>query len=343
VTLRGTKAQAQAEAAKILAGIAHGTHVDPTSETVAQFVERWLNDWANDNVANTTWSRYADLLRKHVVARVGSIPIQKLRAADLQAVYAAMAKDGLSDRTRLHTHRVTFTMLKHAVRWGVVARNVASLLDPPRVAHREIEILSPTQVRSVLDALQGKPLHAIATLLLGTGLRRGEALALRWQDLDLDGGALRVEQALEETPRGGRQFKPPKNKHSRRTVTLPSSIVALLRAHRTAMQEQNLAFGLGRLAADALVFPNWDGGPRSPHAVTNEWRKAMRAAGLKASLHSLRHTHASTLIAAGLDVLSISRRLGHASPVLTLSVYGHLFKTDDRAAAIMEAALTTTE
>jgi integrase len=106
------------------------------------------------------------------------------------------------------------------------------------------------------------------------------------------------------------------------------------------MQEQALASGRGRLTADGLVFADWDGGPRSPHTVTQQWRKAMQAAGLRVSLQSLRHTHASTLIASGLDVLTISRRLGHASPVITLQVYGHLFKPDDRAAAIMEAALT---
>src|SRR5262249_44850173 len=106
VTIHGTKAQAQAEAAKIIATVGTGLHVDPSTETVAQFIERWLTDWANNNVSNKTWTRYAQLLRKHVAARVGAVPIQKLRAADLQAVYAAMAQDGLADRTRLHTHRV---------------------------------------------------------------------------------------------------------------------------------------------------------------------------------------------------------------------------------------------
>jgi integrase len=183
----------------------------------------------------------------------------------------------------------------------------------------------------------------MASILLGTGLRRGELLALRWQDVDLDGATLRVEQALEETKRGRLVFKAPKTRHGRRTVTLPPFIVALLRDLRRTQQEQRLAFGRGgKLPADALVFPDWDGSARSPHTLTQQWRKAMKAAGLKITLHSLRHTHASTLIASGLDVLTISRRLGHATPVLTLSTYGHLFKTDDRAAAIMEAALTTT-
>jgi integrase len=128
-TLRGTRAQAQAEAAKILASVATGTHVDPSTETTAAFIERWLADWANANVSNKTWTRYAQLLRKHIAARLGSVPIQKLKAADLQAAYAAMAQEGLADRTRLHAHRVMHTMLKHAAQWGVVARNVATMVE----------------------------------------------------------------------------------------------------------------------------------------------------------------------------------------------------------------------
>jgi hypothetical protein len=125
VTLHGTRKEAQAQAAKITASVATGLHVDPSTETVAAFVERWLRDWADANVSNKTFASYAGWLRNHVAARVGAIPIQKLQAAHLQSVYAAMAKEGLSDRSRLHTHRVVSTMLKHATQWGVVPRNVA--------------------------------------------------------------------------------------------------------------------------------------------------------------------------------------------------------------------------
>lgn len=342
VTLRGTRRQAQEEAAKILASVAGGTHVDPSSETVAQFAERWLRDWADDNISNKTWTRYAQLLRKHLCARFGAVPLQKLRAADLQATYAAMAQAGLADRTRLHLHRVTHTMLKHAAQWGAVARNVASMVDAPRVQSREVEILAPAQLQTVLETLRGRALYPLVATALGTGLRRGELLALRWQDIDLDGRQphLRVERTLEQTKRGGLLFKAPKTKCGRRLVTLPASTVTLLREHRKAQLELRMALGIGKASDDALVFPNWDGSTRSPNGVTKEWALAMRKASLKATLHSLRHTHASTLIASGLNVLTISRRLGHGSPAITLGIYGHLFKTDDRAAAIMERALT---
>jgi integrase len=340
VTLKGTRAQAQAEANKILAGIAAGQHVDPSLETVAAFVERWLTTWANDNVSNKTWTRYAQLLRKHLCSRVGTVPLQKLRTADLQAVYAAMARDGLSGQTRLHMHRVTHRMLGHAQQWNVVAQNVAELADAPRAKTHEIEILAAEALTSTLNTLRGRSLYSIAMVALTTGLRRSELLALRWQDVDLDSGILRVERALEQTARGGLVFKAPKTKRGRRSVTLPRSTIAVLREHRKAQQEQRLFLGLGKAPEDALVFAGPDGSTRSPNALTKEWTLAMKKAGLKATFHSLRHTHASTLIASGLDALTISRRMGHGSPAITLGVYGHLFKTDDRAAEIIEAALT---
>jgi integrase len=319
VTLRGTRKEAQAEAAKILASLASGTHVDPSSETVTAFVERWLRDWADSNVSHKTFTRYEQLLRRHLCARVGAVPIQKLRAADLQTIYAAMARDGLADRTRLHLHRVVSTMLKHAAQWGAVARNVANMVDAPRVKAGELEILSPEQLKAVLASLRSPEIRTIADVALGSGLR--------------------VEQAVEQTTRGGIVIKAPKTRHGRRAVSLAPATVAVLREHWRAQQETRLALGLGKAPAGAFVFANWDGAIRSPHWLTQAWRKAMAAAGIKATFHSLRHTHASTLIAAGLDVLTISRRLGHGSPVITLGVYGHLFKPDDRAAAIMEAAL----
>jgi len=231
-------------------------------------------------------------------------------------------------------------MLRHATQWGVVQRNIASLVDAPAVQDKEIEILSPAEIARVLEVLKDHPwLHAIVMVALGTGMRRGELLALRWKDVDLDGAKLRVEQALEETAKLGLQFKSPKTKYGRRTITLPTSTVAVLREHLKATLERRLMLGQGKLDDNALVFATWDNKIQSPNGMSKKWRKAVHAAKLKATFHSLRHTHASSLIAAGVDVLSISRRLGHGSPAITLGVYGHLFKPDDRAAAAIDELL----
>lgn len=355
-SFKGTKREADAELRRLLGAADKGEYVDASKETVAQFLDRWERDWAAINVGPKTLERYKELLRLHVRPHVGATPIQKLQPVNLAGLYAKLLREGrgegkgLSARTVGHVHRVIHKALAVAAEWGIVQRNVADVAKPPKVQGAEIEIISDEQVRDVLQKLRGHPFYTVAALGLGTGMRRGELLALRWKDVDLDGAKLRVEQSLEQTkPRPdsddplakrGLRFKAPKTKHGRRQIALPPSIVAELRAHWKGQQEHRLKLGLGKASDDALVFPSLEGGPRSPNAVTKEWERLVSTLKLPpVSLHALRHTHASQLIASGMDVLTISRRLGHASPTITLGVYGHLFSnTDDRAAQVIEAA-----
>jgi integrase len=218
-----------------------------------------------------------------------------------------------------------------------VAQNVAALVGPPPVPETEITILTEDQIGATLRHLDGRTLRPIVSFLLGTGTRRGEALALRWKDLDLDKGLVRIERSLEQT-KAGLRFKAPKTKNGRRNVSISPWLVAELKAHRTRQQERRLSLGMGRAPDDSLVFARWDGSIRAPHWLTQKFALAMVALKIDCTLHGLRHTHVSQLIAAGLDVLTISRRIGHANPTITLTVYGHLFSnTDARAAEIMEA------
>src|SRR5262249_39912528 len=151
-----------------------------------------------------------------------------------------------------------------------------------------------------------------ASLALATGMRRNEMLALRWQDVDLDAGRLTIERSLEQTRMHGIRIKSPKTRKGRRTISLPASTAAELRAHWRAQQEQRMSLGIGKAPADSPVLARFDGGPQSPTAVTKRWTYAMAALGMPGvTLHSLRHTHASMLIASGVDILTISRRLGH--------------------------------
>jgi integrase len=223
-----------------------------------------------------------------------------------------------------------------------VSRNVASVIPAPKVEAQEVEVLNAEQMASALSKLRGHALYPIAVLALGTGMRRGELLALRWDDIDLKGETVRVERSLEETGQGLR-FKPPKTKHGRRTISLPPSAVDALRAHRRQQLEWRLALGQGRPEPSALVFCTIEGAPLSPDNLSRDWPRVTLAKGLpRVKFHALRHSHASALIASGLDVLTVSRRLGHGSPVVTLTTYAHLFsKTDVAAASAIEAALRT--
>jgi integrase len=345
VSFKGTKRAAQLELARLISENAAGGSVDPSKVTLAEFIERWLRDWAQAHVSAKTFERYRELLRNHVCARIGHAQLQKLRAVHINELYTDLLRPrvsggaGLAARTVGHVHRALHRALGHANDWDLVQKNVASLVSPPRVAANEIETLTAAQVQQALAKLKGRAIYPIAALALATGMRRGELLALRWSDVKFDLAKLNVEQSLEQT-KAGLRFKSPKTKHGRREITLPTSAVTLLREHRKAQQETRLRLGLGKAPDNALVFATWDGNARSPNALTKEWSVAMKEAGLSVTFHSLRHTHASHLIASGLDVLAISRRMGHGSPAITLGVYGHLMpRSDERAAQIIEMAL----
>ena len=215
----------------------------------------------------------------------------------------------------------------------VLARNVAGIIGAPASPYTEVEILTAEQMPMVLRKLEGHALHLIAIIDLATGLRRGELLALPWNNVDLEGASLRVERSLEET-KSGLRFKVPKTKHGRRTISLPPGAVAALREHRRKQFEVRMVLGSRKPDPDALVFCNRNGSPMSPDDLSRDWGRARRSLGLpRVTFHALRHTHVSALIAANVDVVQISRRIGHSSPAVTLRIYAHLFKRVDTAAA----------
>jgi len=211
----------------------------------------------------------------------------------------------------------------------------------PKIVAQEMKVLSPEQVSALPAMLAGRTVAAPALTSLFTGLRRGELLALRWPDIDLDRKEMTIRRALEQTVEFGTRIKEPKTKSGKRMIGLPDIVVETLREHRRQQLEMRLALGLGKPSEDALVFPA-PGTERlwSPDVFSGLWKEVETALGLGISFHSLRHTHASQLIAAGVPITEIAHRLGHASPATTLSIYAHLFRKDDsKAAAAINAAL----
>jgi integrase len=345
-SFKGTKREAEIELARLIAQNAVGEGVDPSKETIAKFFERWDRDWASLNVSPKTLERHRQAIRLHIVPHIGALRVQKLRPADLAALYARLAREGAKDggplasATICYAHAVIHRALGHAAGWGIVPTNIAALVEPPSQSgdSEEVAILTPEQIGAILTYLQGRTLRPIVSFLVGTGCRRGEVLALQWKDVDLDKGLVRIERSIEQT-KAGLRVKSPKTKHGRRNVSISPWLVAELRAHKTRQQERRLSLGMGRAPDDSPVFARWDGEIRAPHWLSQKFAQTMQELGIDVHLHALRHTHVSQLIAAGLDVLTISRRIGHASSAITLGVYAHLFaNTDERAAEIIEAA-----
>lgn len=344
-TVRGTRREAQEELTHRLHALDSGTFVEPTKTTLREWMTQWFAD--QHSLSGKTRERYGELIEGQIVPQLGGFLVQKLRPAQIAAWHSTLLKSGgrkggpLAPRTVGHAHKVLAKALADAMRLELAPRNVAASVPPPKIEGKELEILSEAQISEVTNSLRGLPIYPIAMLALASGMRRGELLALRWSDVDFDGNKVRVERALEETKANGLRFKAPKTKHGRRAISLPGSAMDMLRDHRREHLEWRMRHGLGKMSDDALVFPNGDGRPRAPSSLTREWRQTIKKNGpTQVSFHALRHSHASMLIAAGVDVLTVSRRLGHGSPSVTLNVYSHLFSnTDDKAAAAIDATL----
>ena len=220
-------------------------------------------------------------------------------------------------------------------------KNVASTERPPKVDHEdEIQIVEEHRLKEMLDKLRARAIYPKVILSLFAGLRRGELLALRWCHINLDRKVLQVREALEETKAHGVQVKAPKSRAGRRDISLPDIVVDALREHRKAQLELRFRLGLGKCDNDFL-FPTLEGTLPSPRAFSAEWADVAASIGMPdITFHALRHTHASALIDAGVDIVTISKRLGHSSPNITLKVYAHLFREkDDKASAAINDAL----
>jgi integrase len=345
-SFKGTKRDAQIELAKLVAAADAGTLPEPNKTTVGEYLLKWIN--GDRGLSGKTLERYRQLINAQIIPHLGAIVLQKLRPAHIagwhEKLVAGSSKDGrpLSKRTVGHAHRVLRCALAHAATIEIVSRNVASVVKAPKVKKTEVESLKADEIDGVLAALKGHWLETIAVLALSTGARRGEMLALPWDNVDLDAGTIKIERSLEQT-KAGLRFKPPKTEKGKRTVSLPPTAVDALRAHWRRQLELRLALGHGKPEPGALVFCDHNGGPIPPNNLSRDWRRFVLARKLPPiSFHGLRHSHVSALIAKGVDVLTVSRRIGHASPVVTMGVYAHLFsQTDEIAANAIEAVLRT--
>jgi integrase len=347
-TVRGALREAKNELTRVLAQVADGGHINPSKVTVAEYLRARLEIWrAMGTVSAKPAERYQQLIRCQIEPFIGGKLLQKLTEEEVEAWHAQLltagrhdGAGGIATRTVKDAHRVLSKALDEAVRHKLVPRNVCALQRPPKVVSEEMRILSPEQVVGFPALLDGYEIAAVSVTALFTGMRRGELLGLDWDNVDLDAKLIKVRKSLEETDEGGLQCKPPKTKAGKRDITLPDIIVETLQAHRKRLLERRLQLGLGKLGKDDLVFPDWEGSPQRPDSFSSRWSELSRKLKLGVSFHELRHTHASQLIDAGVDVVTISKRLGHASPTITLSIYAHLFQKDDsKAAAAINAAL----
>ncbi len=346
---KGGKREAQTKLAELIAAVSKGSYISPHKLTVAEYVQARADYWlASESITPRTAQRYQQMINNQIVPQLGGKLLQKLSALNIEAWHNELrlrgkqrGQGGIAARTIGSVHRVLSKALEEAVKFDLITRNPCKLQPLPKVPASEMQILVGDEVNTLIAALEGHPMKVCAITSLFTGMRLGEVLALRWSKVSLEGKAIHVREALEETKAHGIRFKGPKSAAGRRDITLPDIVIETLDKHRREQLELRVRLGLGKPPDDALVFPRLDGSPQSPSEASRLWcRSAPRLGFPHITFHALRHTHASQLIDAGVDVVTIARRLGHANPTTTLSTYAHLFReTDGAAADAINAAL----
>ncbi len=309
----------------------------PREETVSvdpklilkDYLGTWLRDSVKNSVRPTTYHRYEGVVRLHINPFVGDTKLLKLTPDRVQALYRNRLDAGCSPRTVQYVHVTLHKALKQALRWQIVPANVAEAVVVPRVPKEEITPLSPAQVKVFLRAIAGDNLETMFALAVTTGMRQGEILGLRWEDLDLDAGVVRVRRTLSWD---GKKivFAPPKTAKGKRSIGLTGGTVQRLKSHKMR-QEAGKASPSEDLG---LVFTNGDGGPRRSRGyLTLALRKVLKKAGLPSiRFHDLRHTCATLLLSRNIHPKVVQEMLGHATISITLDTYSHVMPSMSRGA-----------
>jgi integrase len=341
-----TKKECEAALNDALAALRFGTFVESSKRTVASYLlDEWLPAMQPPRVRPSTWLSYQRNLERHVIPALGEIELQRLTPAHLTGFYRSLltggrldGRGGLSAKSVKNIHGALHPALKDAVRWGYVARNVADAADPPKVVTPEMQVWSPTQLRTFLNHVRDDRLYAAWMLFATTGMRRGEVAGLRWVDVDLAAG-----RVTPRKPRVEVNYKvhvsEPKTAKGKRSLALDPATAAALREHRAHQAEERLIVGPG-WQDSGLVFTWGDGRPLHPERFSRWFERLAREASLpKIRLHDVRHSYATAALAAGVPAKVVSERLGHANIAITMDTYSHVLPGMDERAANVVARL----
>lgn len=332
-----TRREVQIKLAAALRAKEEGQLNTKATQTVSAYLSQWLENFARPSVRPSTYASYA-LHALHARELFGWIRLNELTPTHIQAAYAALLKRGLAPRTVWRFHMVLHRALRQAVLAGIMLRNPVDGVSRPKARHFEIRTLSTAETRRLFDTTKNLRLHALWVLLATTGLRLGEALGLKWEDIDFEMGKLSVRRGLTREKGVGFVLVEPKTAKSRRTVYLAPGAVAALKEHRLLQQNERQTAGDMWQEKWDLVFKSEVGKPMQHGQVSWRFHKALKEAGLpRIRIHDLRHTAATQLLERGVHPKVVQEMLGHSTITLTLDTYSHVIPgLHAQAAAEME-------
>ena len=331
-TVRGSRRDAERTLRQRLGMVENGAFVSKTKDTVAEFLWKWMDAYAATHTTPRTQQGYRGNI-KRIATVIGAIQLQALQPGHVQGMYAEFLERGLSARTVLHTHRVLREALAHAVKWGLLLRNPADAVDPPRPERKTLEMWDTETIHAFLKATVGSPFGDLYHLAVLTGMRRSELAGLKWEYVDLDSGKLSVVVTLQRITGKGLVEGQPKTGRSRRVIALSPITVTLLHEIRRQQIENQLKAGPA-WRNTGYVFTQVDGSAIDPDRISRNFARAVRDSGLPhITLHGLRHAHATLLLSAGVHPKVVSERLGHSNIAITMDTYSHVLPDLQESAA----------
>jgi integrase len=341
ITAGPSKREAEKQMAELIHQMDTGIFVKPNKNAFSKYLEEWLERYVRPNLSPRTAEGYESIVRCHLVPALGSIPLVQLKPEHLQRYYSEKLSTGrhdgkgvLSQTTVSHHHTCLHRALKMALRWGLISRNPADAVIPPRPQRSEMHTMTEDDINIFLEAAKKTPYYLLFYLALFTGMRRSELLALRWCDVDLLLCQAYINRSLHHLRTGEIVFRNPKTAKARRMVSLPPSAAFLLQEHKDKQQAQRAVLEIS-LKDDDLIFSNHEGNPLLPDTISHAWTKLVKRTGLKGiRLHDARHTHASLLLKQNVHPKIVQERLGHATISTTLDLYSHVSPGLQEAAAI---------
>jgi integrase len=328
-----------------------GLPVNAGGEPLEKFLQHWLDECVKTRCRPRTFTLYRQQVQTHIVPTIGAIPLNRLTPQEIQQrLIAAKLEEGLSGRTVRHIRAVLRSALTQAEKWLLIPRNVAKLTEPPRKKRRIATIFTPEQASRFVGACEGHRLGGLFIAILAFGVRLGEALGVKWEDVDLERRTVFIRRALQrvETADGSTELRlvEPKSDTSYRVVSIPASVGPELVRHR-ARQSQERRLASERWRNTGLVFASTIGTPLDERNVRREFYALLKANELpRIRIHDLRHSYATILLAAGEHPKVVQELLGHSSVQLTLDTYSHLLpdlQLKERAAARLDDVLRQPE
>jgi integrase len=300
--------------------------------TVAQLLDRWYEDVLRHQVAESAALGYRSVAIHHIVPTIGRKKLAVLTTSDVDRLLSSKMDGRLAVSSVRRIRSVLAQALDQGIRWGAVNRNVATLARAPRAQRKEGRTLTPAQAQRFLEELSGHRNEALYALMLSVGLRRGEALGLRWDDLNETAGIIHVRRQLKRETTG-LVVADTKTARSRRAINLPGPMLKMLKTHRAHQAAERLALGEAWIDS-GYIFTTTVGTPIDPRNLLREFKSICVKADLGDwHLHELRHSAASLMLAMGVPLQVVSEVLGHASIRMTADVYGHIMAPDRQAAA----------